>query len=383
MFLNIHLSCAAMAGAAPGEVVAVSVQWGKTTLSMSLPPAATAAQLKALLEVPTGVVARNQTLIHKGKMLADVDKISACGRLLLLAKGAPGGGASAPAAAAPPPPPADAGRSSSKRAPLPAQRAAAWRATGLVGLRDANLVEIPAEVWALGPSCRVLDCSGNPRLGAGGGLPPAAAALSGLTRLSLSACGLCAANVAWSALSAAGSSLASLRLDRNLLDGLPDGLLPSLPALTELCLAGNRLAALPAGVGALSQLRTLDCSDNALAALPPELGDCAALEAVDASGNQLCELPAELGRCRKLATLRADRNPRLRALPRGLLAGAAALHTLSLHGCGVGLEALREADGFQGFERRRRARCDKALAADVLGAADFDEGADAARRRYI
>lgn len=60
---------------------------------------------------------------------------------------------------------------------------------------------------------------------------------------------------------------------------------------------------------------------------------------------------------------------------------APSLHTLSLHDCPVTVQQLRDADGWAAFDARRRARHSKAMDAGVLGASNFDEGADADRRR--
>ena len=67
----------------------------------------------------------------------------------------------------------------------------------------------------------------------------------------------------------------------------------ALPLLRELSLAGERLAALPAGVAGLQQLSVLDLTDNRLASLPagPYLSG---LRHLSLAGNSMTALPAVL-----------------------------------------------------------------------------------------
>jgi Leucine-rich repeat (LRR) protein len=209
---------------------------------------------------------------------------------------------------------------------------------------------------------------------------PQVAALSNLTRLHLSACGLVDAAVAWDAVCSL-SRLQVLVLDNNALTRLPDAL-GALAALTRLSVAQNALVELPASLCSLVLLQTLDVSGNALAALPQDLGNCSALEELVLTSNRVTALPASLAKCLALKVLTADTNhiscagipPPLLRLP--------ALHTLSLHGNPCTIEELREVDGYAELDARRRAKADKVLQGRVLGAASaFDEGADAARNR--
>ena len=246
-----------------------------------------------------------------------------------------------------------------------------------MSLRDAGLAEVPGEVWQVGGVARCLDLCGNPRLC---GVGPQLAALTKLTRLHLTACGLLDAAVAWDALCSL-SHLQTLLLDHNALTRLPDAL-GSLAALTRLSVAHNALTELPASLCSLSALQVLDVSGNALTALPLELGSCAALEEVDLSRNRVTSLPASLFRAKALKVLAADANCIPRAgIPPQLLR-APALHTLSLHGNPCTIEELREIDGYAELDARRRAKADKVIDGRVLGATKaFDEGADAARNR--
>ena len=246
-----------------------------------------------------------------------------------------------------------------------------------MSLRDAALTDVPGEVWLVGGVARCLDLCGNPRLG---GVGPQLAALSNLTRLHLSACGLADGAVAWDAL----CSLARLQilvLDQNTLTRLPDAL-GSLTSLTRLSVAQNQLVELPASLCSLASLQSLDVSSNALTALPHDLGNCAALEEVNLSQNRVAALPESLARCRALKVLSADTNHIPRAgIPPPLLR-APALHTLSLHSNPCTIEELREIDGYAELDARRRAKADKIIEGRVLGASQaFDEGADASSFR--
>lgn len=60
--------------------------------------------------------------------------------------------------------------------------AAMWKKTGIIALREANLIEVPSEVWQTGSSAQSADFSGNSLQY----LPVQMANMSRLTRLTLS-----------------------------------------------------------------------------------------------------------------------------------------------------------------------------------------------------
>ena len=69
-------------------------------------------------------------------------------------------------------------------------------------------------------------------------------------------------------------------------------------------------------------------------------------------------------------------------VPSELLRDAAALDEVSLHGCPAAAETLRELDGWDAYDARRRKRAGKVLESGVmLGERAFDKGADAERFR--
>lgn len=90
-----------------------------------------------------------------------------------------------------------------------------------------------------------------------------------------------------------------------------------LTALTRLNLSGNMLQALPEELGKLQALEDLDVSSNSLTRLPDSLGQLTSLKYLNAMANQLEELPPTIGGC--TALLRAGlKNNRLVALPAGV-----------------------------------------------------------------
>jgi Leucine-rich repeat (LRR) protein len=245
------------------------------------------------------------------------------------------------------------------------KREKAWRATGLVGLRDAGLKALPAKLAAIAADVRAIDATNN-RLES---LPDFLAACGGLTRLLLERNRLTVAAIS------CALQLGALRvlvLDGNLLEGaLPS--LGGLVRLERLSAAGNRLTALPASLP--PALRSLCVSRNALQALPEQLGAaCPLLEELEAADNDLRALPDSLSRCGRLCALALDRNAALAVLPAGLLSGCAALHTLSLHGCAISAEGLAATPGYAAYEGRRRKKYDKAIGGGALLSGGLDEG---------
>jgi hypothetical protein len=384
----------AVAGADTGAAggFSVSVRFAGSALDVALPSGATLAQLQEALERRCGVIARKQKLMAKGSVLtgggnASTTPLAALGvgagaKLMLLAaagtatagqaalrsaRAARADAAAARPARAPAAPPPPAGGAL-------ARRAAVWARTGIAPLRALGLAAAPPELFApaIAAALRVLDLGNN----ALAELPPAVSALTALAKLRLSFNALGDDGVPWAAL-AALPRLEVLALDGNLLTALPPAL-GRLVRLRALDAGGNAIAALPAEVGALTALRALRLASNRLAALPPQLAACEALEEADLSHNALAALPPELGALPRLAVLLLDHN-RLAAagLPRELLAGAAPLALLSLHGNPATVEALREAPGWPEYDARRRARADKTVGMKVLPrGGGFDEGAD-------
>lgn len=376
-------------------LMSVTVKHGRDApLQLGVSPRDTVGALKALLAARGaggGAPARAMRLIAKGKSLDD-DAAELGGvlkpgaKLMLLATtGAPplravAGGASKPAR---PPtklrktvPSAAAARPAARALPI-AERAKSWAKTGIVSLRDEALDALPAEAFGVGASARVLDAGGN------AGIECLMAydwgSLSKLRTLRLSECALTTAGVPWDALA---DTLANVQLAHNRLAGvLPASFFCAqrAGALRVLDLSGNALEALPGSIGAMAALAVLRVERNALAELPEELGSCFALEELRAAHNRLCALPASLGRCARLRVLSADGNAALgpAGVPRELLSHATSLHSLTLHGCSVTAEQLRELPGWADFDARRVAQKSAAIfGGGGVRVDDLDEGAD-------
>ncbi|KAI8470553.1 MAG: L domain-like protein [Monoraphidium minutum] len=370
--------------------------------------AATVSALKERLEAVTGVFARQQKLIFKGKVLEDratlaSSKVADGAKLMMLVSAqagqAPKPIASSSAAASRPSPAArqlpygraalPGGSSSSNNSSggkgaaaaagggsgvlsLP-ERRAAWSKTGVVALRDLGLGEVPPGCLdGLGEAVRSADLSQN-RLAA---VPPSLGALPCLASLRLSDNALEDGGLPWPAL-AGLRGLTMLALDGNRLTRLPDAL-SGCSGLVRLAAGRNAIAEVEGGaLAGLSALRELDLSANALEELPGSIGACSSLEDIGAADNRLVAIPGGVTALGKLQSLRLDNN-RIKALPPGMFDACSSLAALLLRGNPITVEALRSAPGFAAYERRRRARTDKQLGGRVMGdmARAFCEGAD-------
>ena len=264
------------------------------------------------------------------------------------------------------------------------RREEAWRRTGVVGLRDAGLKEIPNVVFsdgALRVVVKTLDASNN-RLSA---LPETVGALTNLRSLTL------ARNVI-ARLPRSLATCANLRtlvLDDNRLETLPeeDAFFAGLVRLKSFSLARNALASLPDGVGRLKALETLNLSGNALATLPSAIGHCSKLEALDVSDNAPSTsattfvLPAELGSCENLRSLACDGSP-VRAVPEAILTRCDRLATLSLHGCPIDIARLEDTRGWTAHAARVKGKHSKTVAGGAMvGARGLDDGVDRREER--
>lgn len=176
---------------------------------------------------------------------------------------------------------------------------ATWKTTGIVGLRDRNLSELPDSVAQVGADAKVLDGTGN-KLKA---FPEVVESLPCLQRLIL------AQNIIRSIPGSILLPLVDLKilvLDSNSLASLPDEI-GALKSLEKLSLKNNQLSSLNPSVGSLTSLRFLLLASNQLAELP-DMGGLAALEELDASSNAITKVTPTLGACQKLKTLNLDNN---------------------------------------------------------------------------
>ncbi|CAA0838112.1 Unknown protein [Striga hermonthica] len=119
--------------------------------------------------------------------------------------------------------------------------------------------------------------------------------------------------------------------------------------------------------------RLLDA--RTLRTIPTTIGGCISLVEVDLSCNLLSELPETFSDLRNLKALYLGNNG-LKSLPNMLFKMCSQLSILDLHGTSITIELLRQFEGWESFDERRRLKHQKQLDFRVNGSADFDEGAD-------
>ncbi|CAD6212757.1 unnamed protein product [Miscanthus lutarioriparius] len=250
-------------------------------------------------------------------------------------------------------------------------RSERWKLTGVVALNDCDLKVVPEEVWDCGPSIRILDISNNSVKE----IPYKISALKSLNKLLLTANDITDDSICWEGLSCL-QKLLNLSLSENRLVSLPStlGLLTS---LRELRVAKNRLDNLPIEIG---QLKAPPDSHSKITLLPSSIGDCESLTEVDLSSNLLTELPEAFGNLCSLKVLHI-RNNGLTSLPATLFKKCSQLITLDLHGTEITNDVLRQVEGWEEFDERRRQKHQKQLDFRVGSSGVFDEGADDDNRR--
>ncbi|MFM0261187.1 leucine-rich repeat-containing protein kinase family protein [Paraburkholderia sediminicola] len=182
------------------------------------------------------------------------------------------------------------------------------RAGQLAGTRRLRLAcglsEFPREIFDLADTLEVLDLSGN----ALSRLPDDLPRLSKLRIIFASdnpftelpeVLGQC-------------SQLSMVGFKANRIRTVSGQSLP--PLLRWLILTDNEIEALPADIGACTQLQKLMLAGNRLRTLPEELATCSRLELLRLAANQLSELPAWLLRLPRLSWLAFAGNPFSEAL---------------------------------------------------------------------
>eukprot|EP01026_Neomeris_dumetosa_P044317 TRINITY_DN3729_c0_g1_i2.p1 TRINITY_DN3729_c0_g1~~TRINITY_DN3729_c0_g1_i2.p1 ORF type:complete len:278 (-),score=26.65 TRINITY_DN3729_c0_g1_i2:511-1344(-) len=251
------------------------------------------------------------------------------------------------------------------------QRIANWRATGVVGLRDAKLREFPPYLVDFPEEIKSIDATNNKIAS----LPDYLPLLTNLHRLILASNSLNEFVVQGGTL-ASLSGLKVLILDDNSIAELPDDI-GTLVNLEKLSINGNSLTALNEAVGKLTKLQQISAHGNKLMSLPDSLGSCGNLEELDFSNNFLKAIPESLGRLSKLKKLKLDRNS-IGQVPTQILVGCVSMHTLSLHYNPITMEVLKSTEGFDEFENRRKSKFDKIIGSGVLlGSGGVDQGIDA------
>ena len=255
----------------------------------------------------------------------------------------------------------DASRRAHNRASAEDRRAKSARATGMVRERDARLTALPAYAYECGDRVRVLDAGSN-----------------AIERLEETIGGLTGAT--------------TVRLDCNRIATLPKSF-TSMTNLRVVDLRGNALRALPEDIGCLVRLETLDVGENALETLPKSLGTCRRLRRLDVSANALRSTACldALGNCIDLESVDASKNRSMcgalpvswgcliklkeinvdetsvDGVPSEIFLSCESLQTLSARRCAaLDVAAMKETEGYEHYEARRKGKHDKQLSSRVL-----------------
>ncbi|KFK24243.1 hypothetical protein AALP_AAs59973U000300 [Arabis alpina] len=362
-----------------GSSIKVTVKFGAKSIPLSVSADVTVKDLKSLLQPITNVLPRGQKLIFKGKVLVETStlKQSAVGdgaKIMLMASHGlhQGEGPLLKEATTRPISRTVASDKLDERKPgllVDKNRTDRWKATGVIALAQANLKEIPEEVWDCGSKARVLDISENFIQQ----VPARISSFGSMQKLFLQGNGLSDESIQWEGI-ASLKRLMLLSISHNNLTVLPSAV-GSLTSLRQLDVANNKLTNLPNEIGLLAQLEILKANNNRITILPESIGNCSFLMEVDLSANILSELPETFTKFCNLKTLELN-NTGLKTLPSGLFKVCLQLSTLGLHNTEITVEFLRQLVGWNDFDERRRTKHQKQLDFRVVGSGEFDEGAD-------
>ncbi|RDX92799.1 LRR repeats and ubiquitin-like domain-containing protein, partial [Mucuna pruriens] len=370
--------------------ITINVKFSGVSIPISISPHSTVRDLKSLLLPPTNVLPRGQKLIFKGKVLEDPVTLTASNltngsKLMLVASQGlyQGDGPVLKKAQVVPKSRKDSHSSSSNDVKKIAvkNRLERWKATGVVALSECNLEAIPDEVWVCGSSARVLDCNNNSIKN----VPIEIAHLTGLEKLFINANEIVNESIMWEGLTTL-KYLTVLSLNHNNLTTLPSAL-GSLTSLKELHVSNNKLGGLPNEIGHLTQLEVLRVNNNRISIISDSIGNCHSLDEslytypsflvaqVDFSSNFLSGLPETFSDLSKLKALYLSNNG-MKSLPSKLFKTCLQLSTLDLHNTEITIDLLRQFEGWNNFDERRRSKHQKQIDFRVGVSRDFDEGAD-------
>ncbi|XP_052211300.1 LRR repeats and ubiquitin-like domain-containing protein At2g30105 isoform X3 [Diospyros lotus] len=302
----------------------ITIKFSGQSIPISLSLESTIRDLKSLLQPLTNVLPRGQKLIFKGRILDDHVTLRSSGvsdraKIMLVASQGlhQGDGPISRLANA------NRGKKNEKSVAVGKSHFERWKSTGVFALSGCNLTAIPDELWTCGPYARVLDLSHNSLQD----VPASIGLLCYLERLLLNANEILDDFISWE------------------------------------------------GLTSLKSLTVLSLSQNQLYNVPASIGECTALLEVDLMANLLVELPETFGNLQNLKALYLSNNG-LKALPPTLFKMCTQLSTLDLHGTQITMDMLRQFEGWEDFDTRRRLKLKKQLDFRVGGSAKFDEGAD-------
>ena len=112
----------------------------------------------------------------------------------------------------------------------------------------------------------------------------------------------------WEGVTMENGRVVELELEGFGLTGAVPAEIGRLSALRTLNLGYNQMTSLPAEIGQLTSLTRLDLDDNQLTSVPAVIWQLAALRQLDLSDNQLTSLPAEIGQLTALVKLNLGGN---------------------------------------------------------------------------
>ncbi|KAJ6777411.1 LEUCINE-RICH REPEAT-CONTAINING [Salix koriyanagi] len=358
----------------------ITVKFSGRSIPISVSLDSKIKDLKSLLQPLTNVLPRGQKLIFKGKLLVDgmtlrESEVTNGAKVMLMASQGLHQGEGPILKDAKTRPISRANTSINKTVNekfevlIDKNRVERWKVTGVIGLADSNLKAIPEEVWACGPSTRALDISNNFILD----VPAQIGCLSSMQKCLLNGNGMLDNCINWEGLTSL-KHLKVLSVSHNNLSTLPSEL-GALCSLRQLDVSNNKLSSLPVEIGLLTQLEVLKVNNNRISNIPMCIGDCISLAEVDLSSNLLTELPVTFGDLLNLKALHLSNNG-LKSLPSTIFKMCLQLSTLDLHNTEITMDVLRQLEGWQDFDDRRRSKHQKQLDFRVVGSAEFDEGAD-------
>lgn len=176
-----------------------------------------------------------------------------------------------------------------------------YRDTGLVQFKlTCPLSSFPLEILELGDTLEHLDLSGTGLSSLPSGI---GSTVPNLKILSLSHCNF----KVFPKQLASCPDLQTVIFRNNGMEYIPENALP--PRLRCLILTGNRLTAIPSGIGHCGALEQCLLTDNQLQDLPAELAGCKRLTTLRVSSNRLSKFPLWLSTLPELAFVSFSNNP--------------------------------------------------------------------------